>query len=237
MSQPLPGELAHFAPLLDRYGYAAVAGLVMAEGVGLPTPAVTILVAAAVYAGAGHLNLAALVAVAMLAASAGDNIGYGVGRVAGKPALVRWGRFVRLTTHRVHRVEEFFCHGGGALVPVARFVDGVRQTNGLIAGAIGMPWRRYAVLDALGAVLWTTAWTALGYTAGSHIGAVYATARHYEGYGLIVIAGLIAAIVGAHLLRRRRRRGRRREDAGASATVADPAPPPAGNRKQREHVA
>jgi membrane protein DedA with SNARE-associated domain len=219
MGQPLPGPLAHLAPLLDRYGYAAVALLVLAEGLGIPTPAVTILVTAAVYAGAGHLNLAVLAVIAVAAASAGDNLGYIVGRKAGKPAVLRWGRYVRLTPARIQRAEGFLTRRAGIVVPVARFIDGLRQTNGLIAGAICLRWPRYLVLDAVGAVLWAGAWMTLGYLAGDHIALVYGTARRYQTYAILVVAVVVAVAVGVHLLRRHRR-GRRADaaplgDAGA----------------------
>jgi membrane protein DedA with SNARE-associated domain len=49
---PLPGALGPLAPLLDHYGYLAVAGLITLEDFGVPVPGETVLIAAAVYAGA-----------------------------------------------------------------------------------------------------------------------------------------------------------------------------------------
>src|SRR5216683_493965 len=54
---PLPGVLAPLGPLLDHYGYLAVAGLIIVEDFGVPAPGETVLIAAAVYAGAGRLNI------------------------------------------------------------------------------------------------------------------------------------------------------------------------------------
>jgi hypothetical protein len=50
----LPGVLGSLAPLLDNYGYLAVAGLIVLEDFGVPAPGETVLIAGAVYAGAGH---------------------------------------------------------------------------------------------------------------------------------------------------------------------------------------
>jgi membrane protein DedA with SNARE-associated domain len=61
----LPAVLGSLAPLLDHYGYLAVAGLIMLEDFGVPAPGETVLIAAAVYAGAGHLNIAVVVVVAI----------------------------------------------------------------------------------------------------------------------------------------------------------------------------
>jgi membrane protein DedA with SNARE-associated domain len=216
MNQPLPGALAHLAPLLDRYGYLSLAGFVAAEGVGIPTPAVTIVVASAVYAGTGSFNLPAVIAVTVVASVVGDNVGYAVGRFAGKPALVRWGRYVGLTERRMSRAEEFFARRGANIVIIARFIDGLRQTSGLIAGAAGMTWGRYAVRDALGALLWAAVWITVGYSAGQHIDQVYATARRYERVAVLAVAAVPVATVAWHLVRRRRQRRRDPVRSGAS---------------------
>ena len=208
---PLPGPLAYVAPLLDHYGYAAVTAFAFVEGFGVPAPAVTVLVAAAVYAGSGHMSLIGVIAVALIAAIVGNNVGYGLGRLIGRRAVVRWGRFVGLNEARVKRAEQFLCRGGGNIVIVARFIDGLRQSGALIAGTIGMPWRRYFVRDAVGAVLWVGAWVTLGYVAGDHIGKVYATVRTYQTYFMVAIAVLVAGLATWYLARRIQRAARKRQ--------------------------
>src|SRR6266567_641329 len=78
-AQPLPGLLAHLAPVLDRYGYLAVGGFISLEDFGVPCAGEAILIAAAVYASAGRLHIVAVGLIAVLAAVAGDNIGYAAG--------------------------------------------------------------------------------------------------------------------------------------------------------------
>jgi membrane protein DedA with SNARE-associated domain len=210
MSHPLPGMLAGVAPLLDHYGYAAVGTFAFVEGFGVPVPAVTVLIAAAVYAGSGHLSLLGVVALALLGSIAGDNLGYGLGRWLGRRAVVRWGRFVGLTEARVARAERFLCHGGGNIVVVARFIDGLRQTNGLIAGTIGMPWQRYLVRDAIGGTLWVAVWVGLGYFTGDHVDKVYATVMRYQMYVIVAVALVLVGAVAWHVVGRRRRAARER---------------------------
>jgi membrane protein DedA with SNARE-associated domain len=154
----------------ERFGYPALALLVLLEGVGVPTPAVSVVVAASALARHGHLSLPAVAVVTFLAAAVGDNLGHLLGRRAGRPAILRWGRRVGLTEPRLARAEEFINTRGRNIVVVARFVDGLRQSNGLIAGAMGMPWRGYVVRDGIGAVLWTGLWVTVGAVAGGHLG-------------------------------------------------------------------
>ncbi|MFJ3309304.1 DedA family protein [Streptomyces sp. NPDC086549] len=205
MAPPLPGPLAHLAPLLGHYGYWAVGAVVLVEDFGVPAPGETILIAAGTYAGAGRLNIVAVAALAFAAAVAGDNIGYLIGRSGGRAFVQRWGRYVFLTPERFRTAEEFFTRHGGKIVTVARFVEGLRQANGIIAGTSGMPWRRFLAFNALGAALWVGLWATLAYEAGTHITALYDEITRYQLYALIALGVLAAALVGRHLLRRRHR--------------------------------
>lgn len=206
MSPPLPGPLAHLEPLLGHYGYWAVGAVVLVEDFGVPAPGETILLAAGVYAGAGRLNVVAVGLIAFVAAVAGDNLGYLIGRVGGRAFVHRWGKYIFLTPKRFEAAEAFFTRHGGKIVTVARFVEGLRQANGVIAGTTGMHWRRFLAFNALGAALWVGLWTTLAYLAGSHITAIYDEIRRYQLYVVIALAAVVAAFVLRHVVRRRRER-------------------------------
>lgn len=190
---------------LERYGYPALALLVLLEGIGIPTPAVSVVVAAAVLAGHGSMSLPLVVVVTFTAAVAGDNLGFWLGRRAGRPVILRWGRRVGLTEPRLARAEGFFARRGRNIVVVARFVDGLRQTNGLIAGAIALPWRQYAVRDAIGGALWTALWVSVGALAGGNLDRVHAFVRRYETPALVAAAVLLVSLALVYVWRRRRR--------------------------------
>ncbi|MEU1286366.1 DedA family protein [Kitasatospora sp. NPDC005856] len=211
---PLPGALAGLAPLLDHYGYLAVALLVLLDNCGIPVPGQTILVLASVYAGTGHLDFATVLVIAAGAATLGNSLGYLIGRTGGRAFVHRWGRYVLLTPARMERADGFFARHGGQVVTVARFVDGLRQYNGIIAGTTEMPWRRFWPFNLLGAVLWTAVWGTLGYVAGANIGTVYRTALRYQVWFAVGLGVLVAAFLLRHVLRRRRRR-RTGTDAGS----------------------
>ncbi|MEU6173754.1 DedA family protein [Streptantibioticus parmotrematis] len=201
---PLPGVLSALTPLLNHWGYLAVGGVVFVEDFGVPVPGETVLIAASVYAGAGRLNVFGVALMALCAAVLGDNVGYAIGRFGGHRLVERYGRYVFLTPERIARVESFFGRYGAGIVVVARFVEGLRQANGIIAGLARMPWPRFLVYNALGAVLWVGAWVALGDLTGKHIGTVYRTIQRYEGYVLLAVAVLVVALVVRHVRGRRR---------------------------------
>ena len=203
-ASPLPGFLAHLAPVLDHYGYLAVGGFVLLEDFGIPVPGETILIAAAVYAGAGRLSVIGVGLVAFLAAVLGDNLGYAIGHFGGRALVLRYGRYVMLTSERLGKTEEFFCRHGGKVVVAARFIEGLRQINGIVAGTVRMPWRQFLMFNAVGAALWVGVWTSAGYLAGSHIGAIYAQVTRYSLYALIGLGVLALVFVTRAVIRHRR---------------------------------
>jgi membrane protein DedA with SNARE-associated domain len=212
----LPGFLGTLAPLLNHYGYLAVGGLVLVEDFGVPAPGETVLIAAAVYAGAGQLNIFLVGLIAFVAAVIGDNIGFAIGHFGGRPLALKLGRYVFLTPARLDKAEEFFTRHGGKVVTIARFVEGLRQANGIIAGITGMHWLKFLAFNALGAALWVGLWVTVGDLAGSHITAIYQTISRYEMYLLIAIGVVIVAFVARYLIRRRNRKA-----AEAKAEAAD----------------
>ncbi|MBV9448061.1 MAG: DedA family protein [Streptosporangiaceae bacterium] len=201
---PLPGILASLAPLLNHWGYLAIGGLVLLEDFGIPVPGETVLIAGAVYAGAGRLNIVAVGVVAFAAAVIGDNIGYLIGRLGGRALVLRWGKYVLLTAERLDKAQDFFTRHGGWVVTIARFLEVVRQANGIIAGITGMPWRKFLAYNALGAALWVGLWASVGDLAGRHIGTIYAQITRYSLYALIAAGVVILALIARHLVRRRR---------------------------------
>jgi membrane protein DedA with SNARE-associated domain len=201
---PLPGIFASLAALLDHYGYLVVVGLVITEGFGMPAPGQTMLLAAGLYAGTGQLNIVAIGLLGFLAATAGDNIGFAIGHFGGRRLVLRFGRYVLLTEQRLDKTADVFTRHGGKIVAVARFIDGLRQVNGIIAGLVGMPWWRFLAFNALGAALWVGLWTTVGYLAGNHIGVLYDQFHHYELYLLIAAVVVTVGLIIRHLVRRRR---------------------------------
>ena len=203
-SPPLPGFLNSLAGPLNHFGYWAVLLLVMVEDFGIPVPGETVLIAASVYAGAGRLNVVGVGLVGFTAAVLGDNIGFAIGHFGGRALVLRWGRYIRLTEERLAHAEAFFERHGGWIITVARFIEVLRQANGIVAGITGMRWRRFLVFNALGAALWTGTWVSLGYLAGSHISTIYHYITQYSFYALIALVVLLVAYITRRVLHHRR---------------------------------
>ena len=90
---------------------------------------------------------------------------------------------------------------------MARFIEVLRQVNGIVAGVSGMRWLRFLAFNALGAALWAGTWVSLGYLAGSRIGTIYHYISEDSLYVLIALAVLLTGYIAWRVLRRRRRAG------------------------------
>jgi membrane protein DedA with SNARE-associated domain len=209
----LPGVLHSLEPTLDRFGYLAL-GLVFLEDFGVPVPGETVLIIAAVYAGTGRLSIWLVALFAFLAAILGDNVGFGIGHFGGRPLAERYGKYILLTPERLDKTAAFFDRHGGKVIVIARFVEGLRQANGIIAGITGMHWAKFAVFNALGAALWVGVWVSIGYFSGDHIDSIYNTATRYEAYFGILVGLVILAFVGRHVFKWQKRRRERIARAG-----------------------
>jgi membrane protein DedA with SNARE-associated domain len=201
--QHLPGVLHSLEPTLNHYGYLAVTGLVLLEDFGIPVPGETVLILGAVYAGTGRLNIVLVALLGFLGAVVGDNIGFGIGHFGGRPLVERYGRYIFLTAERLDKTTGFFERHGGKIIVIARFVEGLRQANGIIAGISGMHWARFLLFNAIGAALWVAVWASIGYFSGSHINSIYNTAVQYSAYLAIAVGIFILVWIGRRIVRRR----------------------------------
>jgi membrane protein DedA with SNARE-associated domain len=198
-----PAFVRDLAPLVHRWGYLVVFGSILGEDFGLPLPGETMLITAAVLAGLGQLNIFWLLPIAWLGAVIGDNIGYGIGFFGGRPLVLRFGRYVFITSRRLAIIEGFFARHGGKVVIVARFIELLRQLNGVVAGLSRMPWPRFLTFNAIGAALWVCFWGLFAYFAGSRLDAIYGVIRRYEIWFVLLVALIAIAFVAYRLNRRR----------------------------------
>jgi membrane protein DedA with SNARE-associated domain len=225
-AQHLPGVLHSLEPTLNRFGYLAVVGVVLIEDFGVPVPGETILILGAVYAGTGRLNIVLVALLGFCGAVLGDNIGFAIGHFGGRRLVERYGRYIFLTPERLDKTTAFFERHGGKIITIARFVEGLRQANGIIAGISGMHWARFLLFNVIGAALWVAVWTSVGYFSGSHINTIYNDATRYDTYLAIVVGALLLAFIARRVMRARRARG---DHSDERYTAAHPRPREARN--------
>ena len=202
----LPGVFGDVQPLLEHYGYLGVGGLLFLEDFGVPVPGEIMLIAAAVFAGAGHMNIAVVFLVAVLAAVIGDNIGFIVGHFGGRP-LVRALRPLHLLdpASGSTSAETTSTATAARSSPSPASSTGCARSTGCWPGSSACTGRSSWRYNALGAVLWVGTWVALGYLAGEHIVEIYAAFERYKWYVFAAVV-VVVAIVITHRVQAQTRR-------------------------------
>jgi membrane protein DedA with SNARE-associated domain len=187
--------------LVHEYGLLALFLIVMLESGGVPLPGETALIAAAIFASRGDLEISEVIAVAAAAAIVGDNLGYWIGRTAGRKVLERLGPIRRWSKPSLEWSERFFQRHGGKTVFIGRFVAVLRVTAAWMAGVSHMRWWRFFVWNAAGGICWAVLVGLIAYYAG------HAAADAIGRYGFLGAAGVIVlgvlTFVGVHFWRKR----------------------------------
>jgi membrane-associated protein len=175
--------------------YALVLALVAGDSLLPAVPGETVVIAAAVLAGSGDLHVEIVVVAAMVGGFVGDNASYAVGRTAGQRAaarLTRGGHAGDLLEWAQRQMET----RGRIVIVAARFIPAGRTATTLTAGIVAMPWRRFAVADAVAVTLWSAWMSALGYVGG-------ATFRDQTWLALLLSLAAAAMVATAAELARR----------------------------------
>lgn len=161
--------------------------MVMAESMGVPLPAETILISASLYAlKTHHLQIGWVAFSAIAGAIIGDNFGYLIGRHFGLPLLEKHGAKIGLTRNRLILGQYLFHHHGSLIVFGGRFVSVLRVAVALLAGACRMHWLRFLIFNALGGTCWAGGYAFGTYMLGKKISQVSGPAG--------IVIGICAAI-------------------------------------------
>jgi len=145
-------------PYIHSYGYWAVFFAIFLEDFGLPLPGETMLIICSLFAALGQLNPILVGVLSFSGAVMGDNTGFAIGHFGGRKIITKWGKYVLLTEKRLKKFEKYFKKRGGLIVAVARFIQGLRQFNGIIAGISQMEWKKFILYNLIGAALWVGLW-------------------------------------------------------------------------------
>ncbi|HWE10393.1 MAG TPA: DedA family protein [Solirubrobacteraceae bacterium] len=141
--------------LVHEYGLGLVFVAVGLQAFGAPVPGTTALVLAALYAGTSHgLPIVGVIAAGVLGALAGTSAGYALGWWRGEPLLLWVGRRLRQSPARVQRLRAELAERGGAWLFAGRFITGVRNVTGLLAGSSGMPFGRFLLISTAAVLVW-----------------------------------------------------------------------------------
>ena len=181
-----------FAVLVSRYGLAAIFLFTFLENVGLPIPAIPVLMLAGAYASARHTAVPLVLGAAVAGALLADGIWYFVGRWRGKRVLDHLCRISFNPDACLERAVDGFHRRKIATILFAKFLPGVNTIIPPLAGVAAVPFPLFLILDTAGALLWAGAGIALGFAFGEQVAE---TARGLQGMlGWLLLSGLVATV-------------------------------------------
>jgi membrane protein DedA with SNARE-associated domain len=218
---------------LVEHGYLVLFGWVLAEQIGVPIPAVPILLGAGALAGMGLMNVGLAVVVATVASLASDLLWYEIGRRRGGRVLQLLCRISLEPDSCVRLTENAFGRYGVRSLLVAKFVPGLNTIAPPMAGITAMSAGRFLLYDGLGALLYIVTFVGVGFVFSEQLEAVAEALGGLGAWLPVVLLAGVALYVGTKLVERRRflrelRTARiepdelkRRLDAGEDIVVVD----------------
>ena len=195
-------QLSDLEGLIRWGGYFVLFAIIFAETgllLGFFLPGDSLLVTAGLLASNGFLNVWMMGAMLMVAAIAGQAVGYGIGQAAGPRLFTREDSLFFKRSHLL-RAHEFYERHGGKTVVIARFMPILRTFVPVVAGAARMDFRAYTIFNIVGATLWVWGMLLTGYLLGRYIPGI---GKHIDVVIIVVI--LLSLMPGAIAWLRTRR--------------------------------
>jgi membrane protein DedA with SNARE-associated domain len=195
--------MEHF---LETWGYLAVFVLSFISSMGLPVGAEVAIIYGGVLASGQiahephHLNVIAVIAVAVVAEVVGSLAGYLIGYFGGRPLVDRFGKYVLLSHRDLDRAEAWFARRGEPVVLFGRFIPLLRSFVSFAAGLGEMAIGKFILFTVIGCTVWCAALTGIGYSLGSSYSHVL---KDFKNIGYVLGALAVIAVIGllAHRIR------------------------------------
>jgi membrane protein DedA with SNARE-associated domain len=152
--------------LMAETSYLGIFALMAAESATLPVPSEVVLPLAGYLVFQGRIDFWGAVVAATLGSLVGTTADYCIGYYLGRPVILKYGRWVRLTEHHLSRSETWFTRYGNPAVFLARFVPLVRTVIAFPAGIAKMSFTKFLAFSAVGILVWDIVLIYLGELAG-----------------------------------------------------------------------
>jgi membrane protein DedA with SNARE-associated domain len=151
---------------ISAMGYAGIVGLMALESACFPIPSEIIMPFSGYLAFTGRFSLLGVTLAGTAGCSIGSTAAYWAGAYGGRPAVLRWGRYLLFGPRELDKLDRLFARFGGGAAFISRLLPGVRTFISLPAGIAHMPFVRFQAYTIAGSLPWCFALAFLGYTLG-----------------------------------------------------------------------
>lgn len=184
---------------LQSLGLVTVFVILLVESLGIPAPSEIVLLLAGLLVAEGHFAFWAVVLTGAMGSVTGASLSYWLARIGGREFVLRHLSFIFRSESRLNAWSLYFQRHGDRIILVGRLISGVRMLISYPAGIFHMPWWRFLIFTALGALMWPALAAGLGWYLGPKLTAALATLHAVQEWGLLALTALI---VGFWLYRR-----------------------------------
>ena len=197
--------VATIVSIVNGMGYVGIAAAMFLESSFFPFPSELVLPPAGYLASQGKMELWIVVVLGIVGSLLGALFNYWISLRLGRPLILRFGRYVGLSARAYDRAEEAFRRHGEISTFVGRLIPGLRQYISLPAGLARMPIGRFVLFTGLGAGIWASILSLLGYIIGNNQELITSSLHKIT----IYTGGGIVLLVIAYVLWYRRRHAKR----------------------------
>ncbi len=184
--------------LLDTIGgmgYPGIFLLMAMESSIIPVPSELVMPPAGYLAYQGEMNMAIAILCGTLGSLAGAYANYFVSHYLGRPLILRYGKYVLISPHKFERVERFFLRHGEISTFIGRLLPVVRHLVSIPAGLSGMNHLRFSLYTLLGAGIWCSILTGIGYVIGRNQQLIMQYAHRALAWVVVFSVALVALYV------------------------------------------
>ena len=174
-------------------GYPGVFLLMAVESSFIPFPSELIMIPAGYLAYGGKMNMLLVILCGTLGSLVGAYVNYFGARYLGRPLILKYGHYVLISEEKFKKVETYFLRHGEISTFIGRLLPGVRQLISLPAGLAGMNHWKFSFYTLLGAGIWVTVLTLIGFFVGSNQALIVEYSRQAL-YGVLVVSAMIVAV-------------------------------------------
>ncbi|MDD2319545.1 MAG: DedA family protein [Geobacteraceae bacterium] len=187
---------------IGAMGYPGIFLLMAMESSVIPVPSELVMPPAGYLAQQGEMSIFVAILCGTFGSLLGAYVNYFAARHLGRPLLLKYGRYVWITEEKFARVETFFLRHGEISTFLGRLLPVVRHLISLPAGLSGMNHLRFSLYTLLGAGIWVTVLTYIGY----FIGEKRELIMRYSHQAVILVVLCSAVILAVYIWVHRRRK-------------------------------
>ena len=189
---------------LTTHGHAALFAFVLVEQLGLPLPAVPVLLAAGALGGAGKLNLGVALLLAVMASLIGDTVWFYLGKTRGMAVLRLLCKISLEPDACVRQTNAAYSKHGARWLLLAKFIPGISTVAPPMAGVYRVGVWKFIAMDGLGAGLWAGVYLFAGWWFSGQIDAIAAHLERLGGWMGLALAAVAVIYVLFKVVERRR---------------------------------